>query len=178
MIGVASLACRSCVTIDALRRLCTDAACSGCMETGSGPAATQSACRNSYVICMAGEAGEWWPAAKMRHNTGPHSAVTRSMSPRRQQSSYRFVWLALLMSAAGQQIITQHTANWAQPWVAAWRRDGYFKQRHHWTLSLPTLTICSHVWQLGLYVRAASCSKPHALITTLPVVWVGFNKKD
>jgi len=80
MIGFATPARRSCVTVDACRRLCA-----GC--TVSGTAATQWACRNCASV---------WPVsgppAKMWHNTDPHSAVACSTSPRQQLSiSYRLV---------------------------------------------------------------------------------------
>jgi len=97
MIDVASPTCRSCVTVDARSSLCT-----GCTETDSGLAATQWACSNGRRL-----------AAKMRRNTGPHSTVARSTLPRQTLSvSYRFMWLALLMSTNSRASLnTQQTGH-------------------------------------------------------------------
>ena len=95
MIDLATPARRSCVTVD----------CALIVLTPPGSAATQLVCRNCASV---------WPAAglpaKMRRNTSPHYAVTRSMSPMRQLSvSYQFVWLVLPMSAASRSSLnTQH----------------------------------------------------------------------
>jgi len=152
MIDVASPARRSCVTVDTRCRLCA-----GSTETDSGPVATQSA-----------------TAAKMRRNTGgaqytlAHSTLLR----RRLSVSYPIVHVASAADVGGQQIVTQHTANWAQPWVATCWTDGYFKQgvtEHcHYPLwpYVPTLEYLT-AKLVCEYVTKEMC-KPCALITTLP----------
>ena len=101
MIDVASLACRSCITVYARRRLCA-----GCSLPKSTTARSQHS-RLGRIVRLYGQQ----PAAKTRHNTGPHSTVACSMSPSQRllSISYRFVWLALLMAASRSSLNTGHS---------------------------------------------------------------------
>jgi len=114
MIDVASPPRRSYVTVDAL--------CAGCTETDSGPITTHLQELCDVHLSLYGRR----PAAKTRRNTGPHSTFTCYTAPRQQLSvSYRCV--ASTPDVGGQQIVTQHMANWAVVCLT----DGYFKQRRH-----------------------------------------------
>ena len=135
MIDVASLACRSCITVYARRRLCA-----GCSLPKSTTARSQHS-RLGRIVRLYGQQ----PAAKTRHNTGPHSTLACSTSPRRRLSiSYRFV--ASAADVGGQQIVTQHMANWAQSWVAACRTVG---RRSYAIFSWESREICKRRFSKG-----------------------------